>query len=285
MTRPEGTGVAARRPADACSHRFVDVLVCVEGREHQDACAQPRRGEPSRRIDPVGLWHAHVHQHDVGVERPCRLDRLGAVAGLADDLDGWAAISASTLIRIRRRADRRARRFSAQDEPKGTSGRRHQGNRDVRLITSPTSGTPRPKGALDAQPHRPRHHPDPGRMNGRHRGSHRSDILISPRALHDLGQDHPRKGRPDQGASHRANPRHRHGPLHRTRKHQQRHLPAARRQSVHHIHRHAVHLSPHPRSCSATFEYDGTITIHGGTRQYRNATGKGTFEEHRKYIG
>src|SRR6185312_16892099 len=31
--------------------------------------------------------------------------------------------------------------------------------------------------------------------------------------------------------------------------------------------------------------YDGTYTIHGGTRRYRHATGKGTFTEHRTYIG
>jgi hypothetical protein len=41
----------------------------------------------------------------------------------------------------------------------------------------------------------------------------------------------------------------------------------------------------HPRACTATFEYDGTYTIHGGTRLYRNATGKGAFTEHRTYIG
>jgi hypothetical protein len=42
---------------------------------------------------------------------------------------------------------------------------------------------------------------------------------------------------------------------------------------------------PRPRACSGTFQYDGTYTIHGGTRRYRHATGKGTFTEHRKYIG
>jgi hypothetical protein len=42
---------------------------------------------------------------------------------------------------------------------------------------------------------------------------------------------------------------------------------------------------PHPRACTGTFEYDGTYTIHGGTRLYRHATGNGTFTEQRKYMG
>lgn len=40
-----------------------------------------------------------------------------------------------------------------------------------------------------------------------------------------------------------------------------------------------------PQACTATVEYQGTFTIHGGTRAYRRATGKGTFAEHRKYVG
>lgn len=42
---------------------------------------------------------------------------------------------------------------------------------------------------------------------------------------------------------------------------------------------------PHPQACTATFEYDGTFKINGGTRQYRHATGHGTFTEHRTYTG
>ena len=42
---------------------------------------------------------------------------------------------------------------------------------------------------------------------------------------------------------------------------------------------------PDPRACTATFEYQGTFTIRGGTRRYRNASGKGSFTEHREWIG
>ena len=36
---------------------------------------------------PSTLRHADVHQHDVGFERGRALGRLGAVAGLADDVE------------------------------------------------------------------------------------------------------------------------------------------------------------------------------------------------------
>ena len=46
-----------------------------------------RRADPARGLDAVHARHADVHQHDVGPSRARQLDRLGAVAGLADDLD------------------------------------------------------------------------------------------------------------------------------------------------------------------------------------------------------
>ena len=62
--------------------RLDDVLVEPEGGQDQDAVP----GQPPRRLDPVEQRHADVHQHDVGAQRARELDRLLAVAGLADDL-------------------------------------------------------------------------------------------------------------------------------------------------------------------------------------------------------
>ena len=43
--------------------------------------------DPPGRLDAVDHRHADVHQHDVGPLAQHDLDRLGAVAGLADDVD------------------------------------------------------------------------------------------------------------------------------------------------------------------------------------------------------
>ncbi len=40
-----------------------------------------------RRLDPVELGHADVHQDDVGLQPLGLLDRVEAVGGLADDLE------------------------------------------------------------------------------------------------------------------------------------------------------------------------------------------------------
>ena len=46
-----------------------------------------RAGDLAGRGQPVDLRHADVHQHDVGEQFGRERDRLGAVAGLADDFD------------------------------------------------------------------------------------------------------------------------------------------------------------------------------------------------------
>ena len=74
------------KPLAPDAERLVDVLVQVERRQDQD----PRRlvgGEDApRRLEPVELGHADVHQHDGRVEARRLVDRLEAVARLGDDL-------------------------------------------------------------------------------------------------------------------------------------------------------------------------------------------------------
>ena len=71
VDEPLRRDVLQQEAARAGAQRVEDVLVHVEGRQHHDlrvACAAVREQAP-RRLDAVELRHAHVHQHDVGLER------------------------------------------------------------------------------------------------------------------------------------------------------------------------------------------------------------------------
>ncbi|GMA86906.1 hypothetical protein GCM10025868_21560 [Angustibacter aerolatus] len=63
------------------------MVVGLEGRQHHDA--GPRAGvrQPPGGLDAAGARHAHVHEHDVGVERLDGRDGLRAVRRLADHDD------------------------------------------------------------------------------------------------------------------------------------------------------------------------------------------------------
>ena len=85
-----GRDVLEQEAAGARAQRLVDVLVEVEGGEHQHARRRvvlARVDDAAGRLDAVELGHADVHQHDVGLQPPRHLDRLQAVDGLADDLE------------------------------------------------------------------------------------------------------------------------------------------------------------------------------------------------------
>ncbi len=84
-----GRDVLQQEAARARPQRLVDVLVEVEGREHQDAhgLLAGRGQQPPRGLDPVQLGHPDVHQHDVGPQLARLVDGLEPVAGLADDLE------------------------------------------------------------------------------------------------------------------------------------------------------------------------------------------------------
>ena len=47
---------------------------------------RPLLEDPPGGLDAVEARHLHVHDRDVGLERPCELDGLDAVARLAADL-------------------------------------------------------------------------------------------------------------------------------------------------------------------------------------------------------
>src|SRR5918996_1113478 len=81
-------GVFEEESGGAGTQGAEDVLVEVEGREHEHArrrlvsCAREPRGA----LDAVHLGHGDVHEDHVRPQLACPLDRLGAVARLADDL-------------------------------------------------------------------------------------------------------------------------------------------------------------------------------------------------------
>jgi len=61
------------------------VLVEIERRQDDHARAEALTDDARRRLDAVHAGHAHVHQHDVGVELGRQSHRLAAIARLAHD--------------------------------------------------------------------------------------------------------------------------------------------------------------------------------------------------------
>ena len=84
-----GRDVLEQEAAGPGAQRLVDVLVEVEGGQHQHPHRALAGGgdDPARRLDAVELGHADVHEHDVGLEVVGHRHRLGAVGGLADDVE------------------------------------------------------------------------------------------------------------------------------------------------------------------------------------------------------
>ena len=78
----------ARRPRN--QHLAHGALLFEPGERH-DLERGVQGLQPARGLDPVHLWHADVHQDDVGSQLVDELDRLDAVRRLADDLEVLAA--------------------------------------------------------------------------------------------------------------------------------------------------------------------------------------------------
>ena len=68
--------------------RVVDVLVKVEGGEHDDPSAVGGRvQDPPGGLEPVEVGHADVEQHHVRMQSRRVLDRLKAIFRLGDELE------------------------------------------------------------------------------------------------------------------------------------------------------------------------------------------------------
>jgi hypothetical protein len=77
----------SRNPLTPGAQRVVDVLVEVERGQHEHPGAQAGQPDPAGGLDAVHSRHAHVHQRHVRAQAACQLDRLGAVARLAEDVE------------------------------------------------------------------------------------------------------------------------------------------------------------------------------------------------------
>src|SRR5690606_28459583 len=75
-----------QEPGGARAQRTEHVLVEVERGEHEHL-GQALLDDLPRRRHAVRPGHAHVHEHDVGPQRPCVRHGHRAVTGLAHDLD------------------------------------------------------------------------------------------------------------------------------------------------------------------------------------------------------
>ena len=83
-----GLHVLEQEPAGACLERVVDVVVHVEGGQHDDLGRDTGvDGELLGRLDPVDARHPDVHQDDVGREVAGPGHGLLAVGGLADHVE------------------------------------------------------------------------------------------------------------------------------------------------------------------------------------------------------
>src|SRR5262249_31322144 len=83
-----GRCVFPEEPGRSCLQRLVDVLIEVEGGEHDHARTfQFRRQDLACGLEPVEVRHANVEQQDVGVQQGSLFDCLDTVTCLADYLD------------------------------------------------------------------------------------------------------------------------------------------------------------------------------------------------------
>jgi hypothetical protein len=94
-------GVAGGDGADRLHHLMGGRILeqeaaCPRAQRVDDVVVEPERGDDQhpltgkspRRLDAVHLWHADVHEHDIGCVVSRRAYRLFTRARLGDDLDG-----------------------------------------------------------------------------------------------------------------------------------------------------------------------------------------------------
>ena len=82
-------GVLEQEAAGSGLHGVVDVLVEVEGGQHEDLGPAAASGKLGGCLDAVESGHADVHQDDVRVQAACLCECLAAVAGFARDAEIW----------------------------------------------------------------------------------------------------------------------------------------------------------------------------------------------------
>ena len=87
-----GRGVLEQEAARSPPQRLVDVVVQVEGGQHQDLRGGPEGGDLPGGLQAVHHRHADIHQDHVRTQLRGARDRFLPVHGLADDLDVGLAV-------------------------------------------------------------------------------------------------------------------------------------------------------------------------------------------------
>ena len=85
----DGVRSLEQEAAGACAQGFIHVLINLEGGQHQHSrgLLPAESGDPPGGFQPIHFGHLDVHEHDIRIELLRELDRLGAVSGLANDLE------------------------------------------------------------------------------------------------------------------------------------------------------------------------------------------------------
>ena len=78
--------VFQQESAGSGAQRGIDVLVGVEGSEHEHAAGGAGHDGPGGG-ESVHAWHANIHQHDCRAEPRGQGDRFASVTGFADNCD------------------------------------------------------------------------------------------------------------------------------------------------------------------------------------------------------
>ena len=132
-----GRHVLQQEAARAGAQAGERVLVEVEGRQDDHARAEAPADDLRGRLDAVHARHAHVHQHDVGIELGGQAHGLAAVARLADDDE--------VVLRLEHHAEAHPQERLVVDEQ---DARRHAspdgGSSERRACTRPAAAGARP---------------------------------------------------------------------------------------------------------------------------------------------
>ena len=144
-------GVLEQEAGRAGLQRAQDEFVGVEGREHEDGGRVGLRGEQAGGRDAVELWHADVHEHDVGPVEVHRPEHLAAVVGLGDHLEARCAGEHHPQAGAHERvvvdeqdADHRGRRARRTNAPSGSTPCSSSPPASVTRSARPIEAGPRP---------------------------------------------------------------------------------------------------------------------------------------------
>ena len=121
--QPVGGSSLEQEPGCPGLESRVDVLLRIEGRQHEDPRSCPGVVEPAGRPDPVEPRHPDVHEDHVRVRLQAGRDRLVPIFGLTDD--GYSGLA----LEDEPEAGAHERLVVGDDDPNGAGRARRRGHR------------------------------------------------------------------------------------------------------------------------------------------------------------